>query len=305
MTTPNNVASTATGAFAYPAGTLIDAPTLLQNTLPNTPKYVNSADPRVPGQLGAMSIAGILDEDSAYPFLLTGTVSYQNVGAAVAVNPQPTTPSNVAVQGAVRLAQPNDVILGQLFIVESRSTFGIVTGTVQTEGGLLLPVDPAAFGNAVAWYAGMPTFVGENVLLPNGVSVTCSVAGTTGATAPTGPGVDGTATWIAFVGPVLPWAPSTAFGIGQVLLLPNGVEVVITGGTAPYTTGTVAPTGAGTDNLATEALFAGPALVQIGGSVCGGLTTQGTVQGLPISFARTNVVTAVDNVNNLATVLFL
>ena len=305
MTTPNNVASTATGAFAYPAGTLIDAPTLLQNTLPTTPKYVNSGDPRVPGQLGAMSIAGILDEDSAYPFLITGTVSYQNVGAAVAINPQPTTPSNVAVQGAVRLAQPGDVILGQLAIVEARSTFGIVTGTVQTEGGLLIPVDPAAFGNPVAWYQGMTTFVGEQVTLPNGVTVTCSVAGVTGATAPTGAGTDGTTTWIAFVGPILPWQSGTNYNVGQVLLLPNGTQVVVTSSISPFLSGSTPPTGAGTDGNLTEALFAGPAMVQIGGSVCGGLTTQGTVQGLPISFSRTNVVTAVDNVNNFATVLFL
>ena len=94
---------------------------------------------------GGVSIAGILNDDMCFPFNLNAncvTVTngqFAGVGMAVTIDTGGPT--------QVKLCGTGDIIVGRLDSVEVRATEGTNVGTVQTSGGIVLPMDPT--GGAV------------------------------------------------------------------------------------------------------------------------------------------------------------
>ncbi len=299
-----------TGTFAFPPGTNIDFPEQYPNQLPDTPNYIQpdsiyATNPVIPLNFGFVSIRGIYDEDSVYPFQIVGTVSYENCGNAVALD--------FGVPNAVRLAQPNDIIVGRLAQPEFRNSYGqpgLVVGAIQTKGGLPLPIDttnvpaPGSPGSAslsTTTGGSLPAetvFVKVTYVPANGGETAASGEASIAVTADEAVVVASPAA-VAGVDSYNVYA-STATGT-EVLQnaepLPIGTNAVLN----TLVTGTAAAPSAST----ATAVVAAP--VTVGNSVMGGFVP-GTVQGLPAAFNRTNVVTETftDSAGQLfATVLFL
>jgi hypothetical protein len=115
----------------------LDDPIQDADTRPTSGTYVNPGSAIIPGALGLLSPAGIIDENAIFPFnVTTPNTGISQSGAAVAID---TTAAN-----SVRLANPGDKIFGRLEQVEPRATFAQVVGSVCIRGGLTLPLDSTA-----------------------------------------------------------------------------------------------------------------------------------------------------------------
>ena len=293
------------GTFAFPTGTEIDMPEMYPNGLPTIPNYIQPSSPSIPLNFGAVGVSGILDEDSSYPFQVIGTVSYDDVGKAVAVD--------FGQANAVRLAQPNDIILGQLLQVEYRSAYGIaglVMATVQTEGGLRVPIDTTNVAAPVAPAAASLTAASGGALSAGTVFVKVAyVTGNGGITAAS----PESSIVVTANQEVLVASPPTISGVtGYNVYASTATGTEELQNAEPLPIGTTAvltavATGAAAAPTTSTATAVVAATVTIGGSVMGGFQP-GYVQGLAASFARTNVVTNItldSNGNPWATVLFL
>ncbi len=298
------------GTFAYPPGTNIDFPEMYPNNLPVTPNYIepdsiNATNPVIPLDFGFVSVRGIFDEDSVYPFRIIGNVSYANVGAAVALD--------FGQPNAVRLALPNDIILGRLMQPEFRDAYGypgLVVGSIQTKGGLPLPVDTTNAPAPTTPGGASLSAVSGGALAAGTVYVKLTLVTAAGGETAAGPEESIAVTANQGVAIVAPGAQpgvvgynvyaSTATGTEE---LQNAEPITIGINTTLNTivTGTAAAPAAST----ATAIVAAP--VTPGNSVMGGFVP-GTVQGLPAAFNRTNVVTDTFTDSNgvlWATVLFL
>jgi hypothetical protein len=79
-----------------------------------------------------VSLRGLTHEKFHYAFNLTSGITVADIGKAVSLD---TTAANT-----VKLAADDDVILGQLIVVEDRSIEGLLVGTVALRGGFKLPI---------------------------------------------------------------------------------------------------------------------------------------------------------------------
>ena len=119
------------------SGSWIDDPIQGTDPRPVSGTIVNSTN--VPSNLGLVSPAGIINEQAAYPFNISGTPASTDIGKCVAIDP--TAPNTV------RLAQPNDIIFGVLASLEARTQFGITVCTVFTKGAIDVPYDTTTSGD--------------------------------------------------------------------------------------------------------------------------------------------------------------
>ena len=299
-----------TGTFAFPPGTNIDFPEQYPNELPVTPNYIQpdsilATNPVIPLDFGFVSIRGIYDEDSILPFQIIGTVSYENCGAAMALD--------FGQPNAVRLALPNDIILGRLAQPEFRDAYGqagLVVGAIQTKGGLPLPVDttnvpaPGSPGSPALTAGSGGSLPAETVF----VKITY-VPVNGGETLPSGEAsIAVTANQAVTVA-----SPPQIAGVGGYNIYASdatGTEVLQNAEPLPIGTNGVINalvTGTASAPTASTATAVVAAAVTVGNSVMGGFVP-GTVQGLAAAFNRTNVVTETftDAAGVLyATVLFL
>jgi len=89
------------------------------------------ANERNIGAIGAVSMAGLFDENWLWTFLISGTVVKTDEGKAVALD--------TAVANTVKLAGDGDEVIGRLEVFEDRVSEGIKVATVALKGGVKLP----------------------------------------------------------------------------------------------------------------------------------------------------------------------
>lgn len=114
------------------------------------------------GQIGVVSLRGLVDETRQITFLLAAGITTDQVGQAVTLDTSGTN--------QVKLAGDNDIILGRLETVEVRTAEGIIVGTVSLGVAMDFNVNP----DATASPDETPNAVGDYIV---GATTNASVKG--------------------------------------------------------------------------------------------------------------------------------